>query len=106
MKLRYLKKNILIYYILFIITPVAKNEFINYMKSHRRAMKHETKCSGIEDIITNIYEYFIFELNGSRHKDVLRMIKKNRGIITEAIMKRWIEDNYHKNYIEKKKGCD
>ena len=34
------------------------------------------------------------------------MIKKNRGIITEAIMKRWIEDNYHKNYIEKKKGCD
>ena len=68
-------------------------------------MKHETKCSGIEDIITNIYEYFIFELNGSRHKDVLRMIKKNRGIITEAIMKRWIEDNYHKNYIESHKDA-
>ena len=69
-------------------------------------MKHEIKCSGIEDITKYIHEYFIFELKEPDHKDVRRMIRKNRGIMTEAIMKRWIEENYHKNYIEKKKGCD
>jgi hypothetical protein len=91
---------------MLMITPIAKNEFIEYMKSHRKAMKHEIKCSGIEDITKYIHEYFIFELKERDHKDVLRMIRKNRGIMTEVIMKRWIEENYHKNYIEKKKGCE
>jgi hypothetical protein len=91
---------------MLMITPIAKNEFIEYMKSHRKAMKHEIKCSGIEDITKYIHEYFIFELKEHDHKDVRRMIRKNRGIMTEVIMKRWIEENYHKNYIEKKKGCD
>ena len=85
---------------------MAKNEFINYINSHRKAKKHEIKCSGIADIITNIDDYFKIELKENDHKDVLRMIKKNRGIMSKEIMKRWIEENYYENYIEKKKGCN
>lgn len=87
------------------ITPDAKREFIKYINSHEKAKEHETLCSKIPNIIENIDDYFKFELTEKDHTDVVEMIKENNGIFSKRIMRRWIKENYHENYIENNKEC-
>ena len=89
-----------------IITPHAKSLFIDYIKNHIIAKKHETKCSKINNIINDIDSYFDFELKEKDHKDIVAMIIKNKGVMSANIMRRWISENYNENYIKKTIDCD
>jgi multidrug transporter EmrE-like cation transporter len=88
------------------ITEGAKSVFVKYINSHKKAKTHEAKCSKIKDITGNIYDYFNIELSEKEHSDVVKMIKKNNGIMTKTMMKRWIKENYRENYVENETRCD
>lgn len=90
------------------ITPKAKAEFVDYMTKHHKARRYETKCSGVDDIRDNIEAYFRIELREPEHHDVLMMIHRNGGTFTVWAMRRWIEENYHEIYVERKdlNKCD
>jgi len=82
-----------------IITYEAKQLFVNYINSHPLYKKHETRCSGIENIVENIENYFQIQLKN--YHNVLVMINLGKGIFTENIMKQWIKENYN----ERMKKC-
>lgn len=88
------------------ITPKAKELFIDYINSHRRAKAHEIRCSKIKNITCNIEKYFTIELKEKDHADVVRLIINNDGIMNKRIMERWIQENYYENYIQRKQECD
>jgi hypothetical protein len=89
-----------------IISYEAKRAFINYINTHSKAKKHETKCSKIDNITENIEEYFKIKLKEEEYIDVINMINKDIGIFSESIMKQWIRENYNENYIKNKTKCN
>lgn len=89
-----------------IISYEAKRVFINYINTHSKAKKRETKCSKIDNITENIEEYFKIQLKLGEYRNVVEIINNKKGIFSENIMKQWIRENYIKNYIKKKTGCD
>ncbi len=87
------------------ITPAAEKLFIAYMNSHRKAKRAETKCSGVKDIINNMLEYFNIELGENAHEIVLKIIKKNGGVLNKRAMTLWVTENYYEIYYEKGEEC-
>ena len=62
-------------------------------------------------IYVHIYRnQWMWGLNEKQDNNEYKLIKtfnaEMEQIFQEGLKKRWIEENYHKNYIEKKKGCD
>ena len=88
------------------ITSQAKKVFIDYIKNHIVAQQHEIKCDKITNIRNNIDTYFEVELQEKEHKDVVEMIKRNNNIMSVAIMRHWISENYNEIYVKKKLTCD
>ena len=82
-----------------IITYEAKQLFVDYINSHPLYKKHETRCSGIENIVENIESYFQIQLKN--YHNVVVMVNLGKGIFTEKIMKQWIKENYN----ERMKKC-
>jgi hypothetical protein len=82
----------------FYITNDAKALFAAYIQTHELAKNKETKCSGINNIIDNIDDYFKIELKEEDHKDIADDIIRDRGLFDADKMQRWINENYHEVY--------
>lgn len=87
------------------ITPAAKQLFIDYMTTHKKARRYETKCSGVRNILKNVERYFQIELYETEHKKVVQMIKASKGVFTKKAMETWIYQNWYEIYQMDKSDC-
>jgi hypothetical protein len=76
------------------------------MKEHRKEMSREKQCSGITNLFENIELFFETEMKEKEHADIRAKLRKNGNVITLPIMRRWIHENYTKNYIINTRKCD
>jgi hypothetical protein len=87
------------------ITPDAVDLFNSYISKFPLAKQREEKCSGISDIINNIYKFFEYELREKEHSDIARMVKSNDHVINKSIMKKWAQESWFEAYIIDRQEC-
>jgi hypothetical protein len=81
-----------------ILTPGARALFVRWMEAHPRAREREQWCSGVRDVTREPERFFGVELEEREHADVAQAVRAAGGVLDEAWMQRWIDENTDEVY--------